>query len=192
LRQNTEVPVNDDAQRISATLAGDTTAFGELVLKYQDRLYNTVVHVVGNAEDARDVVQEALVQAFTKLETFRQTSAFYTWLYRITFNVAVSLHRRRKPTFAINCGRESHGVEPLDYQDGPIRHLEREERRVQIRQALNQLNEEHRAIIVLREIDGYCYETIAEILDMPVGTVRSRLHRARLELREQLKTLLID
>jgi RNA polymerase sigma-70 factor, ECF subfamily len=184
--------VNDDAQRIAATLAGDASAFGELVLKYQDRLYNIVVHVVGNAEDARDIVQEALVQAFVKLETFRQTSAFYTWLYRIAFNVAVSFRRRRRPMPAADCGRESSGVEPLDCGDGPTQRLEREERRRQVRHALTRISREHRAILVLREIDGCCYETIAEILELPVGTVRSRLHRARMELREQLKTVLID
>jgi RNA polymerase sigma-70 factor, ECF subfamily len=192
VRQKDEAAVNDDAQWIAETLAGNTSAFGELVLKYQDRLYNIVVHVVGNAEDARDIVQEALVQAFVKLETFRQTSAFYTWLYRIAFNVAVSFRRRRRPVLAIDCGRESGGVEPLDGQDGPTQRLEREERCRQIRNALTQISQEHRAILVLREIDGCCYETIAEVLELPVGTVRSRLHRARLELREQLKTVLID
>ncbi|MBN2578305.1 MAG: sigma-70 family RNA polymerase sigma factor [Pirellulales bacterium] len=184
--------MNDDVQRISATLAGDTAAFGELVLKYQDRLYNTVVHVVGNAEDARDVVQEALVQAFVKLDTFRQNSAFYTWLYRIAFNVAVSFRRRRRPTLNADCGPGSCGGEAMDRQDGPPQRLEQEERCRQVRRALTQLSKEHCAILVLREIDGCCYETIAEILELPVGTVRSRLHRARLQLREQLNTVKID
>jgi RNA polymerase sigma-70 factor, ECF subfamily len=187
-----EAAVSDDAQRIAATLAGDASAFGDLVLKYQDRLYNIVVHVVGNAEDARDVVQETLVQAFVKLETFRQTSAFYTWLYRIAFNVAVSFRRRRRPLLAADCSPQSDGVEPLDDEDGPSQRLEREERRRQIRHALTQISPEHRAILVLREIEGCRYEAIAEILELPVGTVRSRLHRARLELRDQLKTVLID
>src|SRR5580658_9094981 len=90
-----ETTVNDDAQLIGQALAGQTAAFGQLVQKYQDRLYNTVVHVAGNAEDAKDVVQEAFVQAFLKLESFHGASAFYTWLYRIAFNVAVT-HRRRR------------------------------------------------------------------------------------------------
>ena len=90
-----ETTVNDDAQLIGQALAGQTAAFGQLVQKYQDRLHNTVVHVVGNAEDAKDVVQEAFVQAFLKLESFQGASAFYTWLYRIAFNVAATFHRRR-------------------------------------------------------------------------------------------------
>ena len=92
---NSQTTVNDDAQLISQALAGQTAAFGQLVQKYQDRLYNTLVHVAGNAEDAKDVVQEAFVQAFLKLESFQGASAFYTWLYRIAFNVAAT-HRRRR------------------------------------------------------------------------------------------------
>jgi RNA polymerase sigma-70 factor, ECF subfamily len=192
MRQKDKTAVNDDDRWISEALAGNTAAFGELVLKYQDRLYNTAIHVVGNAEDAKDIVQEALVQAFVKLKTFRQKSAFYTWLYRIAFNVAVSFHRRRRPASAIDCGRGSAGAEPVNHEDGPTERLEREERCRQVRRGLMKLNEEHRTILVLREIEGCCYETIAEILTLPVGTVRSRLHRARLQLREELKTVLID
>src|SRR5664279_2980194 len=92
--QSCELVVNDDAELIHRTLAGQSAAFGELVEKYQDRLYNSVVHVVDNAEDAKDLVQEALVQAFLKLETFHGASAFYTWLYRIAFNLASTFRRR--------------------------------------------------------------------------------------------------
>ena len=183
--------MNDDAQLIAETLAGQSTAFGQLVRKYQERLYNTVVHVVGSMEDARDVVQEAFVQAFIKLGTFQQTSAFYTWLYRIAFNVAASHCRRRRPTVSVEQIRENSGQEPVDGNGGPEQRLEREERCRQVQQALAALSDEHRTVLVLREIDGCCYETIAEVLELPVGTVRSRLHRARLQLREQLREVLI-
>jgi RNA polymerase sigma-70 factor (ECF subfamily) len=183
--------VNDDAQLIDETLAGHTAAFGRLVLKYQDRLYNTVVHVAGNAEDARDVVQEAFVQAFLKLDTFQHSSAFYTWLYRIAFNVAASHRRRRRPTLSVEYARETSGLEPIDDGNGPTERLEQHDRCQQVRQALERLSEEHRTVLVLREIDGCCYETIADVLDLPIGTVRSRLHRARLQLREQLKEVLM-
>ncbi len=186
-----ETTVNDDAQLIAETLAGKSLAFGQLVLKYQDRLYNTLVHVVGHADDARDIVQEAFVQAFVKLESFHHSSAFYTWLYRIAFNAAVSHGRRRKPLASVDQAREIIGQEPVDQQAGPSQQLEQLERCRQVRQALNTLSDEHRLVLVLREIDGYCYETIAEMLDLPVGTVRSRLHRARLQLREQLEEVLI-
>ncbi len=188
--------MNDDAQLISQALAGQTAAFGQLVQKYQDRLYNTVVHVAGNAEDAKDVVQEAFVQAFLKLESFQGASAFYTWLYRIAFNVA-GTHRRRRgamraaeqAALAEGCLRGAEG-HPSSVADGPGEQLERQERCRQVRHAISQLPEEHRVVPVLREMDGCCYETIAEILDLPLGTVRSRLHRARMQLRDQLKEVL--
>jgi RNA polymerase sigma-70 factor (ECF subfamily) len=179
--------VNDDVQLIDQTLDGHSAAFGQLVRKYQDRLYNMVVHVTGNAEDARDVVQEAFVQAFVKLDSFRRKSTFYTWLYRIAFNLAATQRRRRRPNVSVEHVRETHGMEPTDCEDGPAEKLEQNDRCRQVRQAISQLSEEHRSVLVLREMDGCCYETIAEILELPVGTVRSRLHRARMQLREQLK-----
>lgn len=182
--------MNDDARLIEQTLQGRSTAFGELVRKYQDRLYNTVVHVVGSADEALDVVQEAFVQAFIKLDSFQQASAFYTWLYRIAFNVAASHRRRRKTTTSVERARDLTGEEPVDRAIGPEEQMELEERCQQIQDAIATLSEEHRAVLVLREIDGCCYETIAEILQLPIGTVRSRLHRARLQLRDQLKEVL--
>ncbi len=188
-------PMSDDSQLIAETLAGDTAAFGQLVQKYQDRLYNTVLHITGGAagaaEDSRDIVQEAFVQAFLKLDTFQQNSAFYTWLYRIAFNVAASHRRRRKPAVSVDFVHETTGQQPVDSRPGPEQRMEEAERRRQIEQAIAALSEEHRAVLVLREIDGCCYETISEILGLPIGTVRSRLHRARLQLREQLREVLI-
>lgn len=181
--------MRDDAQLIAATLAGDKGAFGQLVVKYQDRLFNMLTHVVGSPDDALDVAQEAFVQAFVKLESFRGSAAFYTWLYRIAFNQAITSRRRARPVASIDQARSNSGAEPLDPGAEPGERLLQQERIGQVRAALASLREEHRAILVLREIDGCCYETIAEILDMPVGTVRSRLHRARLQLREKLQEL---
>ena len=107
-------PVVDDDQLIDASLAGDSAAFGQLVRKYQDRLFNAIAHVAGSTEDARDVVQDALVQAFVKLETFQRCSAFYTWLFRIAYNTAVSHRRRRKPTQSVDEARDGRGEEPVD------------------------------------------------------------------------------
>ena len=183
--------MDDDAQLIDQTLRGQSAAFGQLVLKYQDRLYNTVFHMDGNAEDAREVVQEAFVQAFLKLDTFRRASAFYTWLYRIAFNVAVSRRRRRRPTASVEQARAAGGCDPADSSDGPAERAEQAERCRQVRQAVAQLDEDHRAVLVLREIEGCDYATIAEVLDLPLGTVRSRLHRARLLLRERLREALM-
>ncbi len=180
--------MNDDAQLIDEALAGQSVSFGHLVTKYQDRLYNSLVHVIGSTEEARDVGQDAFVQAFLKLGSFHRSSAFYTWLYRIAFNVAISRRRRRKPMVSVEQARETSGQEPIDA--APSDRLERQERVGQVQAALAAMSEEHRSVLVLREMDGLCYETIAEVLELPVGTVRSRLHRARLELREQLKEVL--
>jgi RNA polymerase sigma-70 factor, ECF subfamily len=181
--------VRDDSQLIDETLGGNSAAFGQLVLKYQDRLYNTIAHVLGSTDEAYDVVQDALVQAFVKLESFHRESAFYTWLYRIALNLAVSRRRRHKPHVSVEQTREVTGEEPPGRLAGPSDRLEQQERAAQVQAALATLTDEHRTVLVLREMDGYCYEEIGEILDLPVGTVRSRLHRARLQLREQLKTV---
>jgi len=182
--------VKDDNHLIEASRRDDSAAFGELVTRYQDRLYNTMVHVVGSAEDARDVVQDAFVQAFVKLDTFRGSAAFYTWLYRIAMNLAISHLRRARPRRSVETDRELTGTEPVDRTEGPDGPLLRQERAEQVRLALTELPEEHRTILVLREMDGCSYQTMGDILGLPIGTVRSRLHRARLQLREALQDVL--
>ena len=182
--------MNNDAQLIDATLKGQSAAFGQLVTKYQDRLYHTLTHLLGSPEEAQDVAQDAFVQAFVKLDSFRGNSAFYTWLYRIAFNVAMSHRRRKKPTTSVDEAKEMAGVEPIDTEGAPERRMLESERAGQVHEALAQLSTEHRTVLVLREMDGQPYESIAEILDLPVGTVRSRLHRARLQMREQLEVVL--
>lgn len=179
--------MNDDAQLIELTLGGDSAAFETLVRRYQDRLYNTMVHVAGSAEEAHDVVQDAFVQAFVKLRSFQGTSAFYTWLYRIAFNAAISRNRRQRPRLSVESTRDATGQEPEARDAAPDQRLEQQERVQQVQSALALLSDEHRTVLVLREMEGCDYETIGEMLDLPVGTVRSRLHRARTELRELLK-----
>ncbi|MBI3837960.1 MAG: sigma-70 family RNA polymerase sigma factor [Planctomycetia bacterium] len=179
--------VKDDAQLIDEALNGDSSAFGQLVTKYQDRLYNTLAHLVGSTDLAYDAVQDAFVQALVKLETFERSSSFYTWLYRIAFNQAISRRRREKPLVSVEQVQEASGHEPVDRCGPPESKLEQQERAAQVRAALAKVSDEHRAILILREVDDCPYEQIAEILDLPIGTIRSRLHRARLQLRDQLK-----
>jgi RNA polymerase sigma-70 factor (ECF subfamily) len=167
-------------------------AFEKLVQKYQDRLFNSVSYMVGNTEDAQDIVQETLVQAFSNLRSFQGSSAFYTWLYRIAFNVAATRRRRKRPVVSVERNRENLGMEPIDEHPTPAEAMEIAERVRQVRRGLAKISQEHRVVLVLREIEGCRYETIAEILDLPIGTIRSRLHRARLELREELKRIILD
>jgi RNA polymerase sigma-70 factor, ECF subfamily len=178
--------LSDDASLIAATLAGDTAAFGRLVGLYQDRLYNSLLRVLGSAEDAADIVQDAFVQAYTKLDTFRGSSAFYTWLYRIAFNLAMSHARRGRKIASLDGIKSLVGEEPMDGQPTAEAGVLEQERAEMVHAALAELNMEYRQILVLREIDGCRYDEIAEILSLPVGTVRSRLFRARMHMRDLL------
>lgn len=185
--------MNTDDQLIRQCLSGRTEAFGELVVRYQDRLYNSLTHLVGSADEAQDVAQEAFAHAFTRLGTFRGNAAFYSWLFRIALNAAVSLKRKHRRTCAsIDAAREQSGDEPADThpETQPSHALERSERQTLVRRALAELSEEYRTVLILKEMEGLKYEEIAEIVGCPVGTVRSRIHRGRLELREKLRILL--
>lgn len=178
-----------DQTLIDRCLEGQTDAFGELVTRYQDRLYATLVNMLGSVHDARDASQEAFVLAFQKLETFRRESAFYSWLFRIAYNAAVSRHRKtRRETGSVEAARAASGREPTDErpQADPAHDLHTAERQTLVQSALSELAEEYRTVIVLREMEGLSYEQIAELVDVPIGTVRSRIHRARTELREKL------
>jgi len=179
----------DDHRLIEESLRGRTAAFGELVRRYQDRLYNTVFRLVDSAEDAQDVVQEAFLHAYQSLESFKGDALFFTWLYRIAVNAAISLRRKRRAVVRIDGRNGEAGIEPPDESNAiqPGHGLEQaeEERRVQL--ALCRLSQEHKAVLVMKDMEGMKYEQIAEQLGVPVGTIRSRLHRARLELRGLLE-----
>jgi RNA polymerase sigma-70 factor (ECF subfamily) len=183
----------DDSGFIELSIRGDRAAFEVLVRRYQDRLYHTAYRLLGNTDDAQDVVQDAFLNAYQSLHQFKGDARFFTWLYRIAVNSAISLRRRagrvagRRAVLSADLPRGT-TVEPTDESDGsrPDSALERAEDEQRLRAALDGLTPDHRAVLVLKEIEGRKYETIADVLGVPVGTVRSRLHRARLELRDLL------
>jgi RNA polymerase sigma-70 factor, ECF subfamily len=185
----------DDHSLVQECRAGQTEAFGALVARYQDRLYPTVLRLVGSAEDAEDVLQDTFVRAFEKLDQFQGDSSFYTWIYRIAVNLALSGYRRRRarslirPRFNRRACVGHEDPPDLSPDSDPTIPLERVEREKIVEAALNKLGPEHRAVVVLKDFDGHRYEEISAILNVPVGTVRSRLHRARSELRESLRGL---
>ena len=181
------LPDNSEARLISAARAGDRESFGPLVLKYQDRLVNALYHLFGNLPEAEDVAQEAFVQAFLKLSSFKGQSHFYTWLFRIARNQAVSRFRRTRKTSSIDSGESP--VALLANEASPDQRMLQDEAVSQVQLALSRLSEEHRAILVLRELEDMDYDAIAEALELPVGTVRSRLHRARMQLKSELEAL---
>lgn len=184
--------MSEDLELVRQTLEGNTASFEQLVRKYQDRLYNSLVYVTGSTHEAEEVAQDAMLQAYSKLESFRGKSQFYTWLYRIAFNASVSRQRKKRPRVSLNQLQESVGVDPVDPVESPHEAIERDERAQLVSAGLNQLNDEYRNILVLREMENYDYDTISTMLEIPVGTVRSRLHRARTALRDCLKQSMGD
>lgn len=182
-----------DPELIAAALARDTAAFGELVSRYQNRLYGALVHMTGSAEDAKDVAQEAFVLAFQKLATFRGDSQFYSWLFRIAMNASVNFRRKNRSLgISIEGTKERVGLEPTDPRRDmqPDQPMEQAERQRIVREALAQMTEEFRIPLVMAEMEEMKYEEIADLLKCPIGTVRSRIHRGRAELREKLRRLL--
>ena len=172
---------------VAAAVQGNRDAYGQLVRKYQDRLMTTVYHVVQDRTDAEDLCQEAFLRAFVHLRTFSGRSAFYTWLCRIALNLAIGEHRRRQRLSSLESTRESTGEEPADRGDLPGDRLVRKESLSQIQKALAALAPDQRAVLLLRTVDGLNYQEISQVLDLNVGTVRSRLHRARMQLRDLLQ-----
>ncbi len=179
-----------DQQLIQATLDGNSEVFGQLICKYQNRLYNGLVQMLRSESDAEDVVQEAFILAYTKLSSFQGNSAFFTWLYRIGYNVAITKLRRRKPTVSLENRDDETQFQLPGNTPLPDAELERQEQTEQLMEALDRLSEEHRSILVLREMEEMDYDAISEILDLPIGTVRSRLHRARSHLKQQLELIM--
>jgi RNA polymerase sigma-70 factor (ECF subfamily) len=188
----------DDAGLVEQSRQGDIGAFERLVVKYQDRVFNTCRRMCGNRSDAEDLAQETFVRAFKSLGTFAGRSKFSTWLFRIAVNLAISSRRnRRRATHSLdgdpardNDGTASAARWPASPTTTPADEaLEREQQRLTL-QALADLDEESRSVVILRDLEEFGYDEIAEIMQVPVGTVKSRLHRARMALRERLPGVL--
>ena len=181
---------DDDREAVRQVQAGDREAFEPLVEKYKRKVFRLAYQVLRDQEEALDASQEAFVKAFRALPAFKGDSAFYTWLFRITMNVALD-RKRQRTTRAKSLGAAdvppeewertaaSTDPDPEDVASGA-------ERRERIRKGLDSLSEHHRAIIILSDIEGLQYREIAEVLGIPMGTVMSRLHHARKRLREAL------
>lgn len=181
---------------VARAQGGDNGAFDELVIAYQDRIFNLVTRMVGDHDEACDLVQEAFVKAFRALSSFRLDARFSTWLYRIAINGCYSRHRRRAVRTrhapvsldAPAKGKDEEASrEPADHRHGPAQSIARTETIALVQAAIGELDPEFRTVVLLRELEGYSYEDISAILGCPIGTVRSRLHRARAELAIRLK-----
>ena len=177
---------------IKRAKSGDVGSFEELIRTHQSYAYNIAYRMMGSEEDAKDAAQEALIKVFKNLKSFKEDSTFSTWLYRIVMNTCKDLLRKRKPgVISIDKGFESEdGDVQLEIEDNtndPVAKYEQEQVRITFETALEDLPENYKSVVVLREIQGISYDEISEIEDIPIGTVRSRINRGRRILREILK-----
>ena len=189
----------EDTELVERCKRGDREAYDELMRRHQDRVFNVVYRCVGNREDASDIAQEVFIRAFRAMRSFQGQAAVTTWLHRIAINEVIN-HRRRAgakrkirtvPIERDNPDSEGHGAnDPPDTSAEPSKIMAEKEHEQLIQDAIDSLDDEHRTVVVLKDIEGHRYEEIAEIIGCPRGTVKSRLHRARLELRDKLKPLL--
>jgi len=190
------VVLSPDGKLVTRARQGDRDAYRVLVERYQRRVYHLVYSLVRNREDAADLSQEAFVKVFLHLDTFKGDSNFATWLFRIANNLAIDLIRRRgssapvefeEDAAAIVEGSEIHAAGIAAHLDAnPQRQTLRRELGEKLEEALAQLPEKHRAILLLREVEGLSYEQIAEALEIPPGTVMSRLFHARAKMQKLL------
>jgi RNA polymerase sigma-70 factor (ECF subfamily) len=179
----------EDSDLIAAARRGDAAAYASLVHKYQDRLCLALRRICRSLADAQDAAQEAYLRAYMNLGQYNGASSFYTWLYRIAVNAVINEFRRGKTRASREQSRLLPGYSRGGDVSSPDEPLLRQECVAQVRAALDALSTEHRTILVLREMEDCDYDEIAAVLAIPKGTVRSRLHRARLALREKLATL---
>ncbi len=193
----------EDALLVEQSQQGDMAAFGQLVAKYQDKVFNTCWRISGSRDDAADLTQEVFCKVLEALDRFQGKSRFYTWVFRIAVNE--SLSHRRKAGRTVNVTSDDGNPNPIENQASslvrqtggenpvdPQAAAQARETQALVAAALDDLDDEHRAAVVLRDIEGLDYAEIAEVLNIPPGTVKSRLHRGRMALRERLERVLND
>lgn len=163
---------------------GDLAAFEILIFHYQKKTYNIALGLVGNVEDAKDIAQDTFIKAFKSMDTFKEKSLFSTWLYRITINTSKDFLRKRKNSMAVEDINEIGDIKDKGLE--PLEQLEQIEERKRVMKSLRQLNEEYKDVIILRDLHGFSYQEIADILVINLGTVKSRISRGRYQLRDIL------
>lgn len=191
-----------DDELIARCRESDLSAFDLLVARHQDRIYNLCYWMLGNREDAADAAQDAFVSAFRSLARFRGESSFATWLHRIAVNLCIDLrHRRRRAPLPYSDlisptkdGERAGDIEEFVSKDArlenqPIETALRREKRTAVQEALARLPDHYRFALILFDIEGHSYDEITRALELPLGTVKSRISRARLLLRDELQSV---
>ncbi len=194
--QQASASADADALLVEKVRLGDISAFDTLTKKYRERLYSVVYNMVSNREDAMDIVQDAFIKAFSKINSFSGKSAFYTWLYRIAVNMAITFLKRARMRrfFSFENSDEELAseevLEKLSHNCGAERSAILSELKEKLNEALQTLSIKHRTVVVLHDIEGLSHQEIAGITGTSEATVRTRLHYAKLQLREILKDYL--
>lgn len=183
--------IREDGQLVRRCLKGDERAYGRLLEKYRRPVYGIVRRMIPNDEEARDIAQEAFIRAFRSLKTFDPERSFANWIFRIATNLCIDHHRRRKlatvPLVRTDKdGEEERQVEVEASGPTPAEEFSDRERSRRLLEMVNALPPLYRAVLLLRHMEGRSYEEIAGILDLPLGTVKARIHRAHRLLKEKL------
>jgi len=183
----------NDADLVRQTLCGNTSAYNGLVMRYQRQVYNLAYRMLGNAEDAGDLVQDTFLRAYGALASFRQDASFLTWLYKIASNLCIDQLRSRKARSALSLDVElEEGREPAadSRSCGPEELAIRDSVQEVVQRAISNLPEKYRVVVVMRHLQDMSVEEIANVLEMPTGTVKTHLFRAREMLRGRLRSVL--
>lgn len=184
------LPVPDD-ELVRRVQSGNADAFEELVRRYERKVYNITYRLLGNEQDASEALQDTFIRAYRFLPRFQFKSSFFTWLYRIATNVSLTKLRKRDKldTVSIDEPVNEAGDLPLeipDFKYNPVRMMERRELQQALRDAVEQLPQDYKSVVVLRDLEGLSNEEVSKVLNLSVAAVKSRLHRGRLVLRGQL------
>lgn len=174
-----------DLELVKLCQTGDTTAFDRLVRRHQDRIYRLVYKMLGGSHESDDIAQDIFLKAYKSIKNFRCQSSFSTWLTQIAVNQCINHLKSRNRFLSFGLFSKRHSVEPQDV-------AERNEKRERVYQAVNSLPLKQKTVIILHYFENYSCEEVAEILKCSVGTVKSRLFYARMELKEKLKPFLED
>lgn len=186
---NDETLISDDMQIVQRVQQGDKNAYNVLVIKYQNRVLQVALKFVHNHADANDIAQEAFIKAYRAIASFKGQSSFYTWLYRIVINTAKTFlenNAKYKNNIDVDELNLSEEESLMNNSSSPDAQIHINQMQACINQAISELSEELRHALVLREVEGFSYEDIASIMKTPIGTVRSRIFRARQFIEEQM------
>lgn len=179
--------MSEDERLVELAVGGDAYAFETLMQKHESRMFAVALRMCANREDAQDCLQDAMLRIYKAMPSFKGQSSFSTWAYRITMNTCLDDLRRKKVRKATSLDAMLDlGWSPVDPGDTPEKHADNAEMRRELSKAIQQLPEDMRAAIVLRDIQGFSYDEIAQMLDANVGTIKSRISRGRERLRDIL------